>query len=215
MTGFITHCCKSSLEQYRQTRRAWLWLCTALWLACAGAWAQVPALELTELKIERVDGTIVLTSNVRLELAPAVEEALLKGIAVHFVSDAVVMRERWYWYDRRVAGVSRHYRLAYQPLTRRWRLTIAREAIGSGAINGSLSQQFDSLSEAMSAIRRNFNWKVADAAEIDPDERYTLNYQFRMDSSQLPRPFQITAGGQNDWNLSLSRTIRLPSELGR
>lgn len=215
MTGFITHCCKNSFERSRQWRRAWLWLCTILLLACARAWAQAPALELTELKIERVDSAIVLTSSVRLELAPAVEEALLKGIAVHFVSDAVVMRERWYWSDRRVTGVSRHYRLAYQPLTRRWRLTIAREAIGSGATNGSLSQQFDTLSEAMSAIRRNFNWKVADAVDIDPDERYTLNYQFRMDSSQLPRPFQITAGGQNDWNLSLSRTIRLPSELGR
>jgi hypothetical protein len=56
---------------------------------------------------------------------------------------------------------------------------------------------------------------VAEAAEIDPDARYTLNFQFRMDNSQLPRPFQITAGGQNDWNLALSRTLRLSSELVR
>lgn len=195
--------------------RAWSWLTAVLLLVSATAWAQTSALELTELKVERVDSAIVLSTNVRLELGPAVEEALLKGVAVHFVSEAVVMRERWYWSDRRVTGIARHYRLAYQPLTRRWRLTIASEAIGSGAVNGSLSQQFDSLTEAMSAIRRNFNWKVADAAEIDPDERYTLNYQFRLDTTQLPRPFQIAAGGQNDWNLSLSRTLRLPSELGR
>jgi len=71
------------------------------------------------------------------------------------------------------------------------------------------------LPEALSAIRRNLNWKIADAADIDPDARFTLNFQFRMDSTQLPRPFQITAGGQTDWNLALSRSVRLSSDLGR
>jgi len=162
-----------------------------------------------------MDSAIVLSSTVRLELGPSVEEALLKGVAVHFVSEAVIMRDRWYWTDRRISAVARYYRLAYQPLTRRWRLTISNEAIGGSGNAGNLSQQFESLPEALSAIRRNLNWKVAEANEIDPDARYTLNFQFRMDNSQLPRPFQITAGGQNDWNLALSRTLRLSSELGR
>jgi hypothetical protein len=82
-------------------------------------------------------------------------------------------------------------------------------------VGGRLSQQFDSLTEALSAIRRNLNWKVADVSELDPDTKYTLNYQFRIDTSQLPRPFQITAGGQNEWNLALSRSMRLPGELVR
>jgi hypothetical protein len=42
-----------------------------------------------------------------------------------------------------------------------------------------------------------------------------LNFQFRIDNSQLPRPFQITEGGQNEWSQALNRTVRLSSELGR
>ena len=221
--GFITHCCKSAFESKAQWTRAWPRLCTLWLLACffalagplSSAWAQAPAIELTELRVERQDSAIVLSSNVRLELGVAVEDALLKGVAIHFVAEATLMRERWYWYDSRVAGAARHYRLAYQPLTRRWRLTIASEAIVASAVGGRLSQQFDSLTEALSAIRRNLNWKVADVSELDPDTKYTLNYQFRIDTSQLPRPFQITAGGQNEWNLALSRSMRLPGELVR
>jgi hypothetical protein len=215
MMGFITRCCKNVFNQKTLQTYSWLKLCVLFLFAFPSAWAQSPALELTELYVERMDSAIVLSSTVRLELGPSVEEALLKGVAVHFVSEAVIMRDRWYWTDRRISAVARYYRLAYQPLTRRWRLTISNEAIGGSGNAGNLSQQFESLPEALSAIRRNLNWKVAEAAEIDPDARYTLNFQFRMDNSQLPRPFQITAGGQNDWNLALSRTLRLSSELGR
>ena len=215
MMAFITHCCKSVLEQLARLTHGSTRLCVLCLLAFSNVWAQTPALELTELRVERMESAIVLSTNVRLELGPAVEDALLKGVAVHFVSEAVIMRDRWYWTDRRVSAVARYYRLAFQPLTRRWRLTISSEAIGGSGNAGNLSQQFESLTEALSAIRRNLNWKVADAADIDPDARYTLNFQFRMDNSQLPRPFQITAGGQTDWNLALSRTLRLSSELGR
>jgi len=215
MMGFITRCCKNVFNQKTQQTYSWLRLCVLFLFAFPSAWAQSPALELTELYVERMESAIVLSSTVRLELGPSVEEALLKGVAVHFVSEAVIMRDRWYWTDRRISAVARYYRLAYQPLTRRWRLTISNEAIGGSGNAGNLSQQFESLPEALSAIRRNLNWKVAEANEIDPDARYTLNFQFRMDNSQLPRPFQITAGGQNDWNLALSRTLRLSSELGR
>ena len=213
--GFITHGCKSVLDHKALWTRAWLTLC-ALWLlACASVWAQTPAIELTELRLERQDNAVVLTSNVRLELGAAVEDALLKGVAIYFVSEATFMRERWYWYDSRVTGATRHYRLAYQPLTRRWRLTISSETIVNPAAGGNLSQQFENLPEALAAIRRNLRWKVAEVSDLDPDARYSLNYQFRIDTSQLPRPFQITAGGQNEWNLALSRSVKVPTELVR
>ncbi len=223
MMGFITHGCKSALQAKTLSLctwlRPWAWRLLAGWLAlacaCSSAWAQAPAIELTELRVERQDNAIVLSSNVRLELGPAVEDALLKGVAIHFVVEATIVRERWYWYDTRLTGVARHYRLAYQPLTRRWRLTLSSEATGAPGSPGSLSQHFDGLPEALSAIRRNLNWKVAEVSDIDPDTKYTLNFQFRIDTSQLPRPFQITAGGQNEWNLGLSRNMRLSSDLAR
>jgi hypothetical protein len=71
------------------------------------------------------------------------------------------------------------------------------------------------LPEALAAIRRTVNWKLADVSELDSDNKYTLVFKFRLDVSQLPRPFQMMAGSQSEWSLSTQKTLRLNSDLGR
>ena len=44
---------------------------------------------------------------VRFELPAVVEDALLKGIALFFVVEADIYRDRWYWTDPRVASAAR------------------------------------------------------------------------------------------------------------
>ena len=209
MTGFITHCWKKTrqaLERFRHVLLA---------LALAGLSLQALAgVELEQMRTERQESALLLHVNLRLELGQAVEEALTKGLAIHFVAEAELMRDRWYWYDRKVNQVSRHYRLAYQPLTRQWRLQVSSEPISSGAAASSLAQTFDSLQAALDVVRRQSGWKLADAADVEPDARQHVLYRFRLDISQLPRPFQITAGSQADWNLSLSRQLRIAPEPG-
>ena len=210
--GFITHCWKSAgVDLWRGCR----WLLAACWLVCAPVWAQTSAVELTELKTERQDGSLLLHAQLRLELGPAVEDALIKGLAVHFVAEAEVMRDRWYWYDRKVGAATRYYRLAYQPLTRRWRLNVSSEPISHAGVSSSLSQNFDSLQEALSVIRRQTGWKVADMADIDLESRQYVAYRFKLDVSQLPRPFQIAAGNQADWRLEIVRNLRVTADMVR
>jgi hypothetical protein len=212
MTGFITHCWKSAGFDLRRCCR---WLLWAWMMACAPGWAQTSAAELTEFKVERQDGNLLLQVQLRLELGPAVEDALIKGLAVHFVAEAEVMRDRWYWYDRKIGLVTRYYRLAYQPLTRRWRLNVANEPISHAGVSSSLSQNFESLQEALSVIRRQSSWKIADMTDIDPDARQYVTYRFKLDVSQLPRPFQIAAGNQVDWRLEIARSLRLTADMVR
>ncbi|WP_233201002.1 DUF4390 domain-containing protein [Limnohabitans sp. G3-2] len=171
--------------------------------------------ELTELRPERRDAALYLTTQLKLELAPAVEDALIKGLAVHFVAEAEVMRDRWYWSDRKVGTASRYYRLAFQPLTRRWRLNVSNEPISSGGLAGSISQSFENLPDALAVIRRQSGWKIADMADLPPDTRQYINYRFWLDMSQLPRPFQIAAGNQTEWSLSVARQIRLTADMVR
>lgn len=173
------------------------------------------AVDMAEMWTERSDGALVLHATLKLELGPAVEEALTKGVPVYFVAEAEVLRDRWYWYDRKIASVTRYYRLVYQPLTRRWRLNVSNEPLSASGLGGSISQSFDSLSEALGMIRRQSGWRLADLSEFDADARHNLNYRFRLDVAQLPRPFQIAAGSQADWNLSLSRNQRINLEAGR
>jgi hypothetical protein len=142
-----------------------------------------------------------------------IEEALLKGIPMFFVSEAVLYRDRWYWYDREVSHVRRHMRLSYQPLTRRWRLTISPTVIGNSGV--ALGQSFDTQEEAMAAVQRFSRWKIAEPGDVSPDERYNVDYRFRLDVSQLPRPFQIGAVGQADWSISAIRNQRLTIDTTR
>ena len=146
----------------------------------------------------------------QFELPPAVEEALAKGIPMYFVAEATIYRDRWYWYDKRVASVARHMRLAYQPLTRRWRLQISPQPIGNSGL--ILGQMFDTREEALAAVQRVSGWRIADAADVEPDATHNIDFRFRLDVSQLPRPFQIGAVGQAEWIILAVRNQRLVIE---
>lgn len=182
---------------------------------CAAVVAQASSVDLAELRTERADGALLLHASLKLELSSVVEEALLKGVPVYFVAEVELLRDRWYWYDRRIGGGTRYYRLAYQPLTRQWRLTVSGEPISASGQGSSIAQNFTNLSEAINVIRRQSGWKIADLSELDPDARHNLNYRFRLDVSQLPRPFQITAGSQADWTLGVNRNLRIQLDQGR
>jgi hypothetical protein len=208
--AFITHCWKN--VRWLLDRVAGL-LCVLALLAATTVWAST--VDLADMRTERAEGALLLHTTLKLELGPAVEEALVKGVPVYFVAEAELLRDRWYWYDRKVAGVTRYYRLVYQPLTRQWRLNMSSEPLSATGLGGSIAQSFDNLSEALGTIRRQSGWKVADLSDLDPDARHNLNYRFRLDVAQLPRPFQIAAGSQADWSLSLSRNLRINPEPGR
>ncbi len=179
----------------------------ASWLLLAAGWCSAWAAELSGLRTERGDEGIYLTATVKFELPPAVEEALLKGVALIFVAEADIYRERWYWTDLRASAAVRSMRLAYQPLTRRWRVSLGGE--GGGRV--TLAQTYDTLAEAQSAIERISRWKIAELPDVEGSGHY-LDFRFRLDLSQLPRPFQIGIAGQREWQISLARTQRLRLE---
>jgi Domain of unknown function (DUF4390) len=184
-----------------------LFAACALLVLAISAFAQSSGAEMTQFQLERTEEGILLSSAVRFDLPPVIEDALQKGIPMFFVAEAVLYRDRWYWYDREIAHARRHMRLSYQPLTRRWRLTLSPSVIGNSGV--ALGQNFESQEEALAAVQRISRWKIAEPGDVSPDERYNVEFRFRLDVSQLPRPFQIGAVGQADWNISVARNQRL------
>ncbi len=196
---------------------AWLRACFlvfALGFSVFGAWAQ-NQVSITAFQVEREEDAYQLSAQFDMELSSAVQEALLKGIAVHFVFDAKVYRERWYWSDKLVATVQRHVRISYQPLTRRWRVQIAAQPIVQSGLGMSLMQSYDSLEEVMSNLRRLTRWKIANTAQIDAGAGHRLEFGFYLDLSQLPRPLQMGATGQPEWELAISKSSRLVTDAAR
>lgn len=200
------------------------WLGPALWRAGAGAIraalllccltlppvlrAEVP-IEIDPLRLARADDALVLSTAVRFELPQAVEDALRKGIAVHFVYEADLIEPRWYWTDKVISTAVRTVRVAYQPLTRRWRLNLYSGPPGSANPGQTFGQNFDTLDEAMAALSRVSGWRIANWADVEPGSRQRVELRFRLDVTQLPRPFQIGPAGQPDWRIAAARTQRL------
>lgn len=189
-----------------------LLLIPAFWLPQAHANANI---EVTQLRLERGDDGVYLSAAVQFNLPELVEDVLEKGIAVYFVAEAELYRERWYWIDTRVAKVERHMRLAYQPLTRRWRLNVSPVPITNAGFGASVAQNFDSLEDAMEAVKRIGRLRLGDTSEIPDDPVQSVVFRFRLDTSQLPRPFQIGVVGQSDWNIAVERSVKLPMEKNR
>ena len=171
------------------------------------------ATEVTQLKMERSEESVYLSASVQFDLPAVVEDALLKGIPMFFVLEADIYRDRWYWADLRVVSAARTIRLAYQPLTRRWRVNIATGLISNSAgLRATLNQNYDTLPEALAVIQRVARWKIAEASEVNPDAGHRLDFSFRLDLSQLPRPFQIGVAGQRDWTIAVQVKDRLRLE---
>lgn len=176
-----------------------------LWMLCLAAapfltaTAQVanPGIELTSMEVTRADEGLTLGFAVRFDLPKPVEEALLKGIPLYFVAEAELVRSRWYWRDKRVARATRSWRLAYQPLARQYRVSL-----------GGLNQNFESLNEALAAVRRATDWKVAELREVEEGASHYIAFSYKLDTALLPRPMQIGISGQPEWNLRLENTVR-------
>jgi len=200
MMASITHC-------WRKVRaRLELALLLGALLLGAGSWsgvrAEVVAAEVPQLVVERSEDGILLTALVNFELPAAVEDALLKGVPVIFVAGADIYRDRWYWFDKKLASVERHLRLTFHPLTRRWRLAVGTQPMTGNGLGVALNQSFDTLEDALSVIRRISGWRIADVAALETGVKHRVEFRFKLDVSQLPRPLQIGTLGQSEWSLS-------------
>jgi hypothetical protein len=169
----------------------------------------------TLMRLDQADDEVYFTAQVDFELPQAVQEVLEKGIAIYFVAEAEVYRERWYWTDLRVARAERHMRLAYQPLSRRWRLNVSPVPVTNAGLGVTLSQNFDTLDDALEGVRRIGRVRIGKPADFGDEETHLVKFRFRLDTSQLPRPFQIAGFGQSDWDISIEKSVRLPLEQER
>lgn len=64
---------------------------------------------------------LFLSSSFEFDLPQALSEALHRGIALYFVHEFRLYKERWYWIDKATIRCRFMIRLAFDPLTRRYR----------------------------------------------------------------------------------------------
>ena len=211
--AFISHCWKKNWRTEtikRCVTSMWrsLWLTATVCLGSLNAHAITPV-ELHGLKVERIEQGIYLSASLEFELPSLLEDAMLKGVSLYFVTEVDIVRERWYFYDKNVAHIERHVRVSFMPLTRRWRVNVSAQPFSAGGLGMNMGQSYDSLDDALVSVRRLVQWRVANAADLEADTKQNIEMSFRLDLTQLPRPLQMGAAGQSDWNIYLGRKQRL------
>jgi hypothetical protein len=126
-----------------------------------------------------------------IQFSPRLEEAVNRGVPLYFVVDFELSRPRWYWFDEKPIKVSQTYKISYTPLLRQYRLSV-----------GNAYQNFTRFEEVARVLSRLRGWHVADRGAIKKDGTYQAGLRMRLDTGQLPKPFQLNAIASSDWTLA-------------
>lgn len=198
-------------------RQAVLALAGILLVAAAGlpvrAAAEAGTADSPQLALLRRSDGLYLSARLPLDISASMEDVLRKGVPLHFLWQAEVVKSRWYWTDKTVATAARTVRLAFQPLTRRWRLSYATGTPSATGLQYAVHQNFDSLADAISSAGHVSRWKLADASRWSPGGDQRVEFSFALDLTQLPRPFQLDLLNQSGWNITLQKTLTVPERI--
>jgi len=180
MMAFITRCLK---------KLSWLIALQGLLLGIAPA-AIADGVDVKSAALVRAEDGYYLEAEFAVALTPALEDALNKGVPLYFTLEFELIRPRWYWFNEKIASGRQQYRLSFNALTRQYRVGI-----------GTLYQNFGTLAEALNFLSRVRLREIAEPDALGKDTSYTAALRLRLDTSQLPRPFQISAIGSRDWSI--------------
>lgn len=153
------------------------------------AWAGT--IEPTTARLATGENAYVISAEFAIDLGSRLEEAVSHGVPLYFLLELEITRNRWYWPGEHIAGRTLNYRLAYIPLTRQYRLSRG----------GALHQNFTSLDEALRMMGHVAALPVADKGALKIGETYQVALRLALDRQQLPKPLQVDAISNKDWQI--------------
>ena len=141
--------------------------------------------------LEATDDGWQLEADFDIQFSPRLEEAVNRGVPLYFVVDFEASRPRWYWFDQKPVVYTQTYKITYTPLLRQYRLSV-----------GSVYQNFTRFEEVTRVLSRIRGMHVADSGALKRELAYQGAVRMRLDTSQLPKPFQVNAIASRDWTLT-------------
>ena len=142
-------------------------------------------------QLEATEDGYQLNADIDLQLTDGMQEAVRKGVPLYFIAEFQLTRGRWYWLDQSVISATRDRRISYAPLTDQYRIAVS-----------GISQNVSSFDDVRRVLSRIRSWTVAEKGQLRPGEKYEAALRFRLDTSQLPKPFQLNVITSKEWSLS-------------
>ena len=170
---------------------AWIRGLVALLFACFLPLAQAEGISVTSATIEQAEDGWNLDAAFDVQFSSRLEEAVNRGVPLYFIVEFELARPRWFWFDQKPVQLSQTYRISYTPLLRQYRLSV-----------GNVYQNFTRFEEVTRVLSRLRGWHVADKGALKKDQVYQASVRMRLDTAQLPKPFQLNAIASRDWSLA-------------
>lgn len=167
-------------------------------LAFAAAGARADGISITRSTATlTADGRLSVNSRFQTTLPEQLQVALKQGVPLNFqlsyrLQAPTLAAYRWRLGQLVGSAQTINYKLAYHPLTDRYRVSV-----------GTFSTEYSTLPTALKAVGAVANWQVLDkgalsntsAADVAADVRLSLSI------GDLPRPFQINGETSKGWQI--------------
>jgi hypothetical protein len=149
--------------------------------------ARADGISIRKVAVQAAEEGQVLTAELDIKLTPVLDDALHKGVPIYFVLEFDLIRPRWYWANEKLASIHQPQRLSYNTLTRQYR-------VGIGAYQNFATLQ--AALDTMSRVRRRLDIDGV----LQKGSTYSAALRYRVDTTRLPKPFQLHTG--RDWDMS-------------
>ncbi|BCL76414.1 hypothetical protein JHS3_21500 [Jeongeupia sp. HS-3] len=169
-------------------------LALLLWLTVGAALGENSGIRLQSAGASYGSNRVEVSARFTVSLNPTLENALANGASLPFVYEFQLTRPRGYAFYRQMADwfsptAELGYRLSYHAISRQYRLHL-----------GSFYRSFQTLDEALKALGVVRDWGVLVGTSIAEDKSdFAGKVRLRLDMSQMPKPFQLSTLGQDDW----------------
>ena len=149
------------------------------------------SLEVERLALNRVNEGLVLDADFKIDLSGRLDEILKNGVPLVFAIEFELAKSRWFWLDREVGKSRIDLKLSYNPLLRQFRIT-----------TGQIQRNYSSYNDAINTMSHLRGWLALVTEQVPDEGGYVAGLRMRLDSSQLPRPFQLSAITDRGLNLA-------------
>lgn len=141
--------------------------------------------------VSRIDGVYQLNAHVVYPLNDEIRSALRDGVTLSFDLDAVVTRERRYWFNAEISAVTLRRELNWQALTERY---VVREA------NGRDSESFTALDDALKYLGHVEAWPIMVDSQIKDAGEFRVSVRAGMRRGRLTDALRVILFWTNDWH---------------
>lgn len=162
----------------------------ALPLLAAGA-AQASGFQVQSAVVTVRDGVYEMDARVIFPLTDDVRSALSSGATVRLALQAVVEKQRRYWFDKQLVDVTLRRELTWNAVSQRYILKYAERGE---------QDSFLALDEALAAVGVTNGWRILVEERLDPATTYEIRVRAGYRSSRLPDALRALAFWSDGWS---------------